>query len=90
MTHRAARRVGALHRNTTEYREDLALRLTHLTTRLTMALVAMLLAVGWAGVATAGAQTQQDTDFSGGTPDANTEVVPPGDLTLRPAHRRLD
>ena len=49
-----------------------------------MALVAMLLAVGWAGVATASAQTQQDTDFSGGTPDANTEVVPPGDLTLRP------
>ena len=60
------------------------MRLTHLTTRLIMALVAMLLAVGWAGAATAAAQTQQDTDFSGGTPDANTEVVPPGDLTLSP------
>ncbi len=60
------------------------MRLTHLTTRLIMALVAMLLAVGWAGAATAAAQTQQDTDFSEGTPDANTEVVPPGDLTLRP------
>jgi len=60
------------------------MRLTHLTTRLIMALVAMLLAVGWAGAATAAAQTQQDTDFSGGTPDANTEVVPPGDLQLSP------
>ena len=58
--------------------------LTRLTTRLTIALMAMLLAVGSAGAATAGAQTQEDTDFSGGTPDANTEVVPPGDLGLSP------
>jgi hypothetical protein len=49
-----------------------------------MALVAMIVALGWAGAATAGAQTQVDTDFSGGTPDANTEVVPPGDLALSP------
>lgn len=50
-----------------------------------MALVAMVVAVGWTGAATAGAQTQQDTDFSGGTPDANTEVIPPGVLALSPA-----
>jgi hypothetical protein len=49
-----------------------------------MALVAMLLAVGWAGATTAAAQTQVDTDFSGGAPDANTEVVSPGDLALSP------
>ena len=34
--------------------------------RLLMATVAMLVAVAWAGAATAAAQTQQDTDFSGG------------------------
>jgi hypothetical protein len=52
-----------------------------------MAVLAILLAVAWAGAGAASAQTQQDTDFSGGTPDANTEVVPPGDLVLR-ADRR--
>ena len=48
--------------------------------RLTMALVAMCVAA-WAGAATAAAQTQTDIDFSGGTPDANTEVFL-GDLSL--------
>jgi hypothetical protein len=52
-------------------------------TRLTMALVAMLVAVGWTGAGTASAQTVVDTDFGGGT-QANTEVVPPGDLALAP------
>jgi hypothetical protein len=46
-----------------------------------MALVAMLVAVGWTGAATAGAQTLQDTNFSGGT-HSNTEVVAPDDLAL--------
>jgi hypothetical protein len=56
---------------------------TRFAMRLTMALAAMLIAVGWAGAGTAAAQTQQDVDFSGGT-NANTEVVPPGDLALSP------
>jgi hypothetical protein len=50
---------------------------------MTMALVAMILAVGWTGAATAGAQTQQDIDFSGGS-HTDTEVVPPGELALSP------
>jgi hypothetical protein len=47
-----------------------------------MALVAMLVAVGWTGAATAAAQTVEDTDFSGGT-HTNTETIA-GDLALSP------
>jgi hypothetical protein len=53
------------------------------TRKLIVALVAMAVAVGWTGAATASAQTQVDDDFSGGT-HANTEVVPPDDLALSP------
>jgi hypothetical protein len=48
-----------------------------------MPLVAMVLALGWVGTGTAGAQTRVDENFSG--THENTEVVPPGDLALRPA-----
>jgi hypothetical protein len=48
-----------------------------------MAAVAMIVALGWAGVATAGAQTRMDTDFGGGTHDG-TEVFEPDDLGLSP------
>ena len=57
--------------------------MSHLMKRLITALVAVIVAVAWAGAATAGAQTQEDTDFSGGTHDG-TQVVPPGDLALSP------
>jgi hypothetical protein len=63
--------------------EETALSQTRFIKRLTMALVAMVVAVGWTGAATAGAQTQQDTDFSGGVTDANTTVID-GDLSLNP------
>ena len=76
--------AAASHPTRSSNREDSALSQTRFIKRLTMALVAMILAVGWTGAATAGAQTQVDTDFSGGTPDANTEVVAPGDLALSP------
>ena len=57
--------------------------MSHLMKRLITALVAVIIAVAWAGAATAGAQTQEDTDFSGGTHDG-TQVVPPDDLALSP------
>ncbi len=51
--------------------------------RLILTVAAMSVAAIWAGAATAVAQTQTDTTFSGGTPDANTEVFA-GDLALNP------
>jgi Glycosyl hydrolases family 16 len=57
--------------------------MSHLMKRLITALVAVIVAVAWAGAATAGAQTQEDADFSGGTHDG-TQVVPLGDLALSP------
>ena len=51
--------------------------------RLLMATVAMIVAVAWAGAATAAAQTQDDTDFGGGT-HAGTAVAAPDDLALSP------
>ena len=52
--------------------------------RLLMATLAMIVAVGWAGAATAAAQTQDDTDFGGGT-HAGTAIAAPDDLALSPA-----
>ena len=57
--------------------------MSHLMKRLITALMAVIIAVAWAGAATAGAQTQEDSDFSGGTHDG-TQVVPPDDLALSP------
>ena len=68
-----------------EYGGNSVLNKTRFIRRLTLALVAMCVAAGWTGAATAAAQTLTDTTFSGGTPDANTEVIPPGDLALSPA-----
>ena len=61
---------------------------TRLIGRSFIALVAMVIAVALAGAATAAAQTQVDTDFSGGTHD-DTEVLPPGDLVAQSRGRRL-
>ena len=89
-TRRRPRRPGTEQRIADpQYKEDSALSQTGFMKRLTMAVVAMLVAVGTAGAATAAAQTQTDADFSGGTPDANVEVIPPGDLALAPDYRHL-
>ena len=56
--------------------------MSHFMKRLITALVGVIVAIAWAGAATAGAQTQVDDDFSGGTHDG-TELVAPDDLALR-------
>ena len=57
--------------------------MSHFMKRLITALAGVIVAIAWAGAATAGAQTQVDDDFSGGTHDG-TELVPPDDLALSP------
>src|SRR5688500_9158226 len=56
--------------------------MSHFMKRLITALMGVIVAIAWAGAATAGAQTQVEDDFSGGTYDG-TEIVADG-LALRP------